>query len=148
MRKSHYASKDTAHRLLYIFIFFLSSSKSIQNRRYKKSVLVKVNAKQALQKICPRQSQCKTGVTKNLFSSKSMQNKRYKKSVLVKVNAKQVLQKICSRQNQCKTSVTKNLFSSKSMQNRRYACKITKKIVNIKVYIFRVWIKSVNLAPK
>ena len=114
MRKSHYASKDTAHRLLYISIFFLSSSKSMQNRRCKKSVLVKVNAKQALQKICPRQSQCKTDVAK--------------KSVLVKVNAKQVLQKICPRQSQCKTSVTKNLSSSKSMQNRR-----CKKSVLVKV---------------
>ena len=40
------------------------------------------------------------------------------------------------------------LFPSKSMQNTRYGCKITKKMVNNKVHIFRVWIKSVKLAPK
>ena len=69
-----------------------------------------------------------------LFSSKSMQNRRYLISVLVKLNAK--------------TGVTLFSFSSKSVQNTRYGCKITKKMVNNKVHIFRVWIKSVKLAPK
>ena len=87
-------------------------------------------------------------VTLFLFPSKSMQNRRYSIFVLVKVNAKQALLYFRFRQSQCKTPVTLFLFPSKSMQNTRYGCKITKKMVNNKVHIFRVWIKSVKLAPK